>query len=116
MNNSINDIPAFIPIWFLIAENDDDCIDEGIEEGDKRWDDESEEERNNTKDLEHIIEVRKTTLDISTFWQAAVDKLPKTKKKNEQKKTRMQIESNQSFASWIELLAPWVSSHYVYTL
>ncbi|XP_070065185.1 protein spire isoform X1 [Drosophila virilis] len=42
---------------FMTAdENDDDCIDEGIEEGDKRWDDESEEERNNTKDLEHIIE------------------------------------------------------------
>lgn len=44
---------------FSMAENDDDCIDEGIEEGDKRWDDETEEERNNTKELEHIIEVRK---------------------------------------------------------
>ncbi|EDV99255.1 GH13128 [Drosophila grimshawi] len=42
---------------FMTAdENDDDCIDEGIEEGDKRWDDETEEERNNTKELEHVIE------------------------------------------------------------
>lgn len=41
----------------FIAETDDDCIDEGIDEGDKRWDDESEEERNDTKELEHIIEV-----------------------------------------------------------
>lgn len=41
----------------LILETDEDCIDEGIEEGDKRWDDETEEERNNTKELEHIIEV-----------------------------------------------------------
>ncbi|KAH8276696.1 hypothetical protein KR018_010882 [Drosophila ironensis] len=37
-------------------ENDDDCIDEGIDEGDKRWDDDSEEERNDTKELEYIIE------------------------------------------------------------
>jgi len=44
---------------FSIAEIDDDCVDEGIDEGDKRWDDETEEERNNTKELEHIIEVRK---------------------------------------------------------
>ncbi|XP_033150032.1 protein spire isoform X2 [Drosophila busckii] len=42
--------------YMTADENDDDCIDEGIEEGDKRWDDESEEERNNTKELEHIIE------------------------------------------------------------
>lgn len=41
----------------FIAETDDDCIDEGIDEGDKRWDDDSEEERNDTKELEHIIEV-----------------------------------------------------------
>ncbi|KAH8293112.1 hypothetical protein KR044_004276 [Drosophila immigrans] len=42
---------------FMMAdETDDDCIDEGIDEGDKRWDDETEEERNNTKELEHIIE------------------------------------------------------------
>ncbi|KAL7740749.1 hypothetical protein ACLKA6_012365 [Drosophila palustris] len=42
---------------FMTADEiDDDCIDEGIDEGDKRWDDESEEERNNTKELEHIIE------------------------------------------------------------
>lgn len=44
-------------ILTLILETDEDCIDEGIEEGDKRWDDETEEERNNTKELEHIIEV-----------------------------------------------------------
>ncbi|XP_023173362.2 protein spire isoform X3 [Drosophila hydei] len=42
--------------YMTADENDDDCIDEGIEEGDKRWDDETEEERNNTKELEHIIE------------------------------------------------------------
>ncbi|KAH8249271.1 hypothetical protein KR032_008001 [Drosophila birchii] len=42
---------------FMTAdEPDDDCIDEGIDEGDKRWDDDSEEERNDTKELEHIIE------------------------------------------------------------
>ncbi|XP_017020842.1 protein spire isoform X2 [Drosophila kikkawai] len=42
---------------FMTAdETDDDCIDEGIDEGDKRWDDDSEEERNDTKELEHIIE------------------------------------------------------------
>ncbi|XP_037712390.1 protein spire isoform X2 [Drosophila subpulchrella] len=42
---------------FMTAdEADDDCIDEGIDEGDKRWDDDSEEERNDTKELEHIIE------------------------------------------------------------
>lgn len=41
----------------IFLETDEDCIDEGIDEGDKRWDDETEEERNNTKDLEHIIEV-----------------------------------------------------------
>ncbi|XP_034097546.1 protein spire isoform X4 [Drosophila albomicans] len=42
--------------FMMAEETDDDCIDEGIDEGDKRWDDESEEERNNTKELEHIIE------------------------------------------------------------
>nr|XP_017096986.2 protein spire isoform X2 [Drosophila bipectinata] len=42
---------------FMTAdETDDDCIDEGIDEGDKRWDDDTEEERNDTKELEHIIE------------------------------------------------------------
>ncbi|BFF94869.1 protein spire [Drosophila madeirensis] len=42
---------------FMTAdETDEDCIDEGIDEGDKRWDDEAEEERNDTKELEHIIE------------------------------------------------------------
>ncbi|KAI8043395.1 hypothetical protein M5D96_004727 [Drosophila gunungcola] len=42
--------------FMTIDETDDDCIDEGIDEGDKRWDDDSEEERNDTKELEHIIE------------------------------------------------------------
>ncbi|XP_034474042.1 protein spire-like isoform X2 [Drosophila innubila] len=42
--------------FMTAVEIDDDCIDEGIDEGDKRWDDETEEERNNTKELEHIIE------------------------------------------------------------
>lgn len=72
----------------IFLETDEDCIDEGIDEGDKRWDDETEEERNNTKDLEHIIEVSHQTkqqqqqelltfsFGISTFWQAA-DKLAK---------------------------------------
>lgn len=68
VNNSLNDFPLILMFYFSIAENDDDCIDEGIEEGDKRWDDETEEERNNTKELEHIIEVRKTALDISTYF------------------------------------------------
>lgn len=47
--------------FIIFIETDEDCIDEGIDEGDKRWDDETEEERNNTKDLEHIIEVSHQT-------------------------------------------------------
>ncbi|EDW77370.1 uncharacterized protein Dwil_GK18263, isoform A [Drosophila willistoni] len=42
--------------YMTIDENDEDCIDEGIDEGDKRWDDDAEEERNHTKELDYIIE------------------------------------------------------------
>ncbi|XP_017152655.2 protein spire isoform X1 [Drosophila miranda] len=50
---------------FMTAdETDEDCIDEGIDEGDKRWDDEAEEERNDTKELEHIIETCRNHLQM----------------------------------------------------
>lgn len=64
--HSLNTYLYFIS-RLLILETDEDCIDEGIEEGDKRWDDETEEERNNTKELEHIIEVSRITKTTTTL-------------------------------------------------
>lgn len=47
--------------FFLsFSENDDDCIDEGIDEGYKRWDDETENEKfNETKEFDFVLKVSK---------------------------------------------------------
>lgn len=40
-------------IFPLFTETDDDCIDEGIDEGYKRWDDDHDE----TKEFDYVLEV-----------------------------------------------------------
>uniref|UniRef100_A0A1A9WME0 KIND domain-containing protein n=1 Tax=Glossina brevipalpis TaxID=37001 RepID=A0A1A9WME0_9MUSC len=46
--------------YMMTEENEDDCIDEGIDEGYKRWDDETENEKfNETKEFDFVLKLFK---------------------------------------------------------
>ncbi|XP_054743769.1 protein spire isoform X1 [Anastrepha obliqua] len=46
--------------YMTAEENDDDCIDEGIDEGHQRWDDEGDDEKwNETKEFDFVLEACK---------------------------------------------------------
>ncbi|XP_050321656.1 protein spire isoform X2 [Bactrocera neohumeralis] len=56
MSHELEELIAFM----TAEENDDDCIDEGIDEGHQRWDDEGDDEKwNETKEFDFVLEACK---------------------------------------------------------